>query len=86
MNIGLTIMGRGEFSIILVNLGKAGGLASILQPFAALYVLVLAILGPLLAKESKQVFKLLDRVFRFEARHVKRKEQQRQLQEETSPQ
>lgn len=86
MNIGLTIMGRGEFSIILVNLGKAGGLASILQPFAALYVLVLAILGPLLAKESKPVFKLLDRVFRFQARHVKRKEQQRQLQEETSPQ
>jgi CPA2 family monovalent cation:H+ antiporter-2 len=52
-NIGLTIVSRGEFSIILANLGKSGGLLDILQPFAALYVLILAILGPLLTKESK---------------------------------
>lgn len=84
MNIGLTIVGRGEFSIILVNLGKAGGLAAILQPFAALYVLILAILGPLLAKESKHVFKLLDKAFKFEARYHKRMSRN-QLQEETSP-
>jgi CPA2 family monovalent cation:H+ antiporter-2 len=59
VNIGLTIMSRGEFSIILANLGKAGGLLSILQPFAALYVLILAILGPLLTKESKWVYKVI---------------------------
>lgn len=84
MNIGLTIMGRGEFSIILVNLGKAGGLMAILQPFAALYVLILAILGPLMAKESKWVLKILDKVFKFEHRYRKRLAQNKPLQEETS--
>lgn len=84
MNIGLTIMGRGEFSIILVNLGKAGGLMAILQPFAALYVLILAILGPLMAKESKWVLKMLDKVFKFEHRYRKRLAQNKPLQEETS--
>ncbi|WP_284641811.1 cation:proton antiporter [Paenibacillus silviterrae] len=64
-NIGLTIVSRGEFSIIMANLGKAGGLLAIIQPFAALYVLILAILGPLLTKESKIVYKLLDSIFRF---------------------
>ncbi|TRY26409.1 cation:proton antiporter [Brevibacillus sp. LEMMJ03] len=61
-NIGLTIVSRGEFSIIMANLGKAGGLLDILQPFAALYVLILAILGPLLTKESKRIYNLLNRV------------------------
>ena len=64
-NIGLTIVSRGEFSIILANLGKAGGLMTIIQPFAALYVLILAILGPLLTKESKHVYRLLNWVFKF---------------------
>ncbi|MNW34920.1 K(+)/H(+) antiporter YhaU [compost metagenome] len=53
-------------------LGKAAGLMQILQPFAALYVLILAILGPLLAKESKHVLKVLDKVFKFEKRHLQR--------------
>ena len=55
VNIGLTIVSRGEFSIIMANLALAGGLLGILQPFAALYVLILAILGPLLTKESARV-------------------------------
>ena len=58
-NIGLTIVSRGEFSIVLANLAQSGGLLPILQPFAALYVLILAILGPLLTKESKPIHKLL---------------------------
>ncbi|MED4584736.1 cation:proton antiporter [Brevibacillus choshinensis] len=58
-NIGLTIVSRGEFSIIMANLGKAGALMEILQPFAALYVLILAILGPLLTKESKHIYGFL---------------------------
>ena len=37
-----------------------------LQPFAALYVLILAILGPLLTKESKLIYKGLNRLFRWE--------------------
>lgn len=64
-NIGLTIVARGEFSIIVANLGLAAGLSSVLKPFTALYVLILAILGPLLAKESKIIFKGLDKIFRW---------------------
>jgi len=59
LNIGITIISRGEFSIILANLAKTGGLLSLLQPFAALYVLILAILGPLLTKESRWVYNRL---------------------------
>ncbi|WP_322904567.1 cation:proton antiporter [Paenibacillus campi] len=64
-NVGLTIMSRGEFSIIVANLGAAGALSGILQPFAAIYVLILAILGPLLTKESKLIYKGVARVFRL---------------------
>ncbi|MGG7221867.1 K(+)/H(+) antiporter subunit KhtU [Bacillus sp. ATD] len=64
-NIGLTIVSRGEFSIIVANLGIAGGLSATLKPFAALYVLILAILGPLVTKESKQIYRLLNKVFKW---------------------
>ncbi|WP_136605114.1 cation:proton antiporter [Paenibacillus dokdonensis] len=73
-NIGLTIVSRGEFSIIMANLGKDGGLLDILQPFSAIYVLILAILGPLLTKQSKSVFSLLNRVFKFKDRRVHKEE------------
>lgn len=65
-NIGLTIVSRGEFSIILANMAQAGGLMLIIQPFAAIYVLILAILGPLLTKESKHIYRGLNKVFKFE--------------------
>lgn len=64
-NIGLTIVSRGEFSIIVANLGIAGGLSVTLKPFAALYVLILAILGPLLTKESKWIYRQLNKVFKW---------------------
>ncbi len=67
LNIGLTIMARGEFTIIVANLGIAASLLPILKPFSALYVLILAILGPLMAKESKHVYNGLNRVFRWTA-------------------
>lgn len=64
-NIGLTIMARGEFTIIVANLGISAGLMPLLKPFSALYVLVLAIVGPLLAKESKSVYGGLNRIFKW---------------------
>ncbi|MGX4201287.1 cation:proton antiporter [Bacillus sp. JK74] len=64
-NIGLTIVSRGEFSIIVANLGIAGGLSASLKPFAALYVLILAIFGPLLTKESKRIYLLLNSIFKW---------------------
>jgi monovalent cation:H+ antiporter-2, CPA2 family len=63
-NIGMTIVSRGEFSIIMANLAKAGGLLPVLQPFAALYVLILAVLGPLLTKESERIYDLLGKTFK----------------------
>ncbi|WP_127586931.1 cation:proton antiporter [Paenibacillus koleovorans] len=64
-NIGLTVMARGEFTIIVANLGISAGLMPLLKPFSALYVLVLAIVGPLLAKESKHVYGGLNKLFKW---------------------
>lgn len=64
-NIGFTIISRGEFSIIMANLAKTGGLLPIIQPFAALYVLILAIIGPLLTKESKWIYTKMARIFKW---------------------
>lgn len=62
-NVGLTLLGRGEFSIIVAKLAQAGGLLAIIQPFAALYVLLLATFAPLLAKESERVYDFFSRLF-----------------------
>jgi CPA2 family monovalent cation:H+ antiporter-2 len=64
LNTGFTLLARGEFSIIIVNLAIAGGLQAVLQPFAALYVLILASASPLLAKESERIFDFVTRVFK----------------------
>ncbi|HXQ39568.1 MAG TPA: hypothetical protein VN843_36555, partial [Anaerolineales bacterium] len=63
-NVGLTLLGRGEFSIIVAKLAQAGGLLPLLQPFAALYVLLLATFAPLLAKESEAIYEFVGKVFR----------------------
>jgi CPA2 family monovalent cation:H+ antiporter-2 len=54
-NIALTLLGRGEFSLILATLAATAGLDPRLGPFVALYVLVLAILGPLLTAHSRRL-------------------------------
>lgn len=64
LNVGLTLLGRGEFSIIVAKLAQAGGMVAIIQPFAALYVLILATFAPLLAKESERIHGLSGRIFR----------------------
>ncbi|HEX3249635.1 MAG TPA: cation:proton antiporter [Pyrinomonadaceae bacterium] len=61
-NVGLTLLGRGEFSIIVAKLAEAGGLLPLIQPFAALYVLILATFAPLLAKESERIYNLVERI------------------------
>ena len=58
-NIGSTILGRGEFSLILATLAASAGLDDRIGPFVALYVLVLAIGGPVLASHSARVARLL---------------------------
>jgi monovalent cation:H+ antiporter-2, CPA2 family len=54
-NIGLTLLGRGEFSLILATLATAAGLDERIGPFVALYVLVLAVAGPVLTAHSRRV-------------------------------
>jgi CPA2 family monovalent cation:H+ antiporter-2 len=73
MNIGFTLVSRGEFSIIMANIGKAGGLLPVVQSFSVLYVLILAILGPLLTKQSKNIYNLSQKVV---DRMKKRKQQE----------
>lgn len=54
-NLTMTILGRGEFSLILATLGTAAGLDGRLASFVALYVLVLAVGGPILAARSRSL-------------------------------
>ena len=63
-NVGLTLLGRGEFSIIVAKLAEMGGLLPLIQPFAALYVLILATFAPIMAKESERIYALLQKVLR----------------------
>jgi CPA2 family monovalent cation:H+ antiporter-2 len=58
-NVGLTVLARGEFSLILASLALAAGLDERLGPFTGLYVLILAVLGPILASRSQLVARLL---------------------------
>ena len=65
LNLSFTLLARGEFSIIIAALAQAGNLLGILQPFAALYVLILAGASPLLAKESERIYDTIMRVVRW---------------------
>jgi CPA2 family monovalent cation:H+ antiporter-2 len=64
LNVGLTLLGRGEFSIIVARLAQSAGLLPLIQPFAALYVLILATFAPVLAKESERLYSLTSTLFR----------------------
>ena len=52
-NIGLTILGRGEFSLILATLAVEAGLDARIGPFVGFYVLILALIAPILASRSR---------------------------------
>jgi CPA2 family monovalent cation:H+ antiporter-2 len=68
LNLSFTLLARGEFSIIIANLALAGGLAALLQPFAALYVLILASAAPLLARESERIYRAAAAVYALPGR------------------
>ncbi len=58
-NAALVLLGRGEFSLIIATLGIAAGLDGRIGPFVALYVLVLALIGPVLASRSRWISALV---------------------------
>jgi CPA2 family monovalent cation:H+ antiporter-2 len=54
-NIGFTVLARGEFALVLASLAAAAALDPRISAFVAGYVLILAVLGPLLASRSKSL-------------------------------
>lgn len=54
-NVAFTIIARGEFAIIVASLAVTAGVSQVLPAFAALYVLILAFISPLLAKNSRSI-------------------------------
>lgn len=85
LNLSFTLLARGEFSIIIASLAQAGGLMAVLQPFAALYVLLLASAAPLLAKESERIYTLLMKVISWRPKRKKQAEQEEGEDEESPP-
>ena len=71
-NVGLTVLARGEFSLILASLALAAGLDERLGPFTGLYVLILAVLGPVLASRSWLVASVLPRALDRRAQAITR--------------
>ena len=60
-NIGFTVLTRGEFSIILASLAVAAGLDQRIGNLAAGYVLVLAVVGPVMSTQSERFSRLIPR-------------------------
>ena len=66
--VGLTVLARGEFALVLAALAAASGLDPRITAFVAGYVLVLAVLGPLAVGHSDRFAGLLPaRLFRSES-------------------
>jgi CPA2 family monovalent cation:H+ antiporter-2 len=55
INASAILHNRGEFALILATLSLGAGLDDRIQPFAGLYVLIMAVIGPLLAANSERI-------------------------------
>lgn len=55
LNVSTMLHNRGEFTLILATLAAGAGLDARLTPFAGLYVLTMAIVGPVLAVNSERL-------------------------------
>ena len=53
--ISLTVLARGEFSLIIASLAAEAGLDARIPPFVGLYVFVLALASPVLASAARVV-------------------------------
>ncbi|MBR7673592.1 cation:proton antiporter, partial [Streptomyces daliensis] len=58
-NISTTLLARGEFALILATMAAAAGLDDRLSPFIAGYVLILAVIAPLIAGRSHWLARIL---------------------------
>lgn len=66
LRAGTALVPRGEFNIVIAGLAVSAGISANLGPLAAAYVLMLAIIGPVLARA---IVPLADRLRRRRARH-----------------
>jgi Kef-type K+ transport system, predicted NAD-binding component len=64
-NVAFTIMARGEFSVILASLAVTAGASPKLPSIAALYVLLLAFISPVLAKNARNFYDFYQRLKGF---------------------
>lgn len=55
INTTAILQNRGEFALILATLSISAGLDPRIVPFAGLYVLIMAVLGPILAANSEKI-------------------------------
>lgn len=67
LNASAMLQNRGEFALILATLAVGAGLDSRLTPFAGLYVLSMAIVGPILAVNSEKMGRVFFRNRRAKA-------------------
>ena len=52
LRAGTILIARGEFSIVIAGIAVTSGIEDRLGPLAAAYVLILAVVGPLLARSA----------------------------------
>lgn len=77
-NVATTLLARGEFALILATMAAGAGLDARLSPFIAGYVLVLAVVAPLVASQSHWLARLLPGGRRMiEAERAEREEKKR---------
>jgi CPA2 family monovalent cation:H+ antiporter-2 len=78
INTTVILQNRGEFALILATLSLSAGLDERIQPFAGLYVLIMAVIGPLLAANSEKIGAMILRTGRSaEKSAAKRESKQR---------
>ncbi|MFZ7087418.1 cation:proton antiporter [Curtobacterium sp. RRHDQ10] len=68
INTAVILVNRGEFALILATLAAAAGLEERITAFAGLYVLVMAVLGPVLAANSDRIGRAVLRPTRIRTR------------------
>jgi len=61
LRAGTTLIARGEFSIVIAGIAVADGIESDLGPLAAAYVLILAVVGPLLTRVADPITSFIKR-------------------------
>ncbi len=59
LRAGAVLVARGEFSIVIAGLGVSAGLQPGLGPLAAAYILLSALLGPVLARAAEPLGRVL---------------------------